>query len=246
MTFGDPFRVAEDGTGVRVASYPGGINRGDDFWGGNILGITHGDAEPAVLVDFAADLPGAAIRVPVMGLAPVPLWDGCAGGVVAVLDPVDRSLRVYGPGGTKDRHIPLPWPARPLSHEERLGYVRGMMRNEARGTNITEAEIERAAADVLARAGDDLPAEAPIGVDLRCSSGRIWIQEFDGSSSHPLGYGRAWRTVSLTDAAPQFQRVIFPEGFTSYRFTDSAAIGVLTDSMELQRVAVVRLAGLSS
>ena len=52
--------------------------------------------------------------------------------------------------------------------------------------------------------------------------------------------------MSLTDAAPQFQRVIFPEGFTSYRFTDSAAIGVLTDSMELQRVAVVRLAGLSS
>ena len=103
VTFGDPFRVAEDGTGVRVASYPGGINRGDDFWGGNILGITHGDAEPAVLVDFAADLPGAAIRVPVMGLAPVPLWDGCAGGVVAVLDPVDRSLRVYGPGGTSCR-----------------------------------------------------------------------------------------------------------------------------------------------
>ena len=246
VTFGDPFRVAEDGTGVRVASYSGGINRGDDFWGGKILGITHGDAEPAVLVDFAADLPGAAIRILVIGLAPVPLWDGCAGGVVAVLDPVDRSLRLYGPGGTKDRHIPLPWPARPLSHEERLGYVLGMMRNEARGTNITEAEIERAAADVLARAGDDLPAEAPIGVDLRCSPRRIWIQEFDGSSSHPLGYGRAWRTVSLTDAAPQFQRVIFPEGFTPYRFTDSAAIGVLTDSMELQRVAVVRLRGVSS
>ncbi|WP_419166825.1 hypothetical protein [Candidatus Palauibacter sp.] len=244
VTFGDPFRVAEDGTGAWVASYPGGLNRGDDFWSGRLLRITHADAEPTVALDFAVDLPGAATRVPVMGLAPVPLWDGCPDGVVAVLDPIDRSLHLHGTGGTKTRSIPLPWPARPLSHEERLGYVREMMRNETRGTNMPEAEIERAAADALARAGDHLPAEAPIGIDLRCSPGRVWIQAFDGSS-HPLGYGRAWSTVSLGDPEPQFQRVIFPDGFTPYRFTDTTAIGVLTDAMDLQRVAVVRLTDLA-
>ena len=49
-------------------------------------------------------------------------------------------------------------------------------------------------------------------------------------------------TVALDDAAPHFQRVVFPDGFTPYRLTDSAATGVVTDSVELQRIAVVRLA----
>lgn len=240
VTFGDPFRVVEDNTGVWTASYPGGIRRGDDFWGGKILRHAHGDVEPAVVVDFAVDLPGAASRVPAMGLGPVPLWDGCADGVVAVLDPVDRSLHLYRPGGTKDRQIALPWTGRVLSHEERLGYVRAMMRNETRGTNVADEEIDRTAADMLARAGDQLAAEAPLGIDLRCSPGRIWIQEFDGSS-HPLGYGRTWIAVARDDAGPRFQGVVFPDGFTPYRLTDSAAIGVVTDSFELQRIAVVRL-----
>ena len=240
-TFGDPFRVAEDDTGVWAASYPGGIRRGDDFWSGKIVRHAPGDVEPTVVVDFAVNLPGATSRVPAMGLAPVPLWDRCADGVVAVLDPVDRSLHLYRPGGTRDRQIALPWTGRPLSHEERLGYVRAMMRNETQGTNVTDDEIERAAADMLEQAGDHLPEATPIGIDLRCSPGRIWIQEFDGSS-HPLGYGRTWMTVALDDAGPQFQRVLFPDGFTPYRLTDSVAVGVVTDSMELQRVAVVRLA----
>ena len=241
VTFGDPFRVVEDNTGVWAASYPGGISRGDDFWSGKILRYAHGDVEPVMVVDFAVDLPGAASRVPAMGLAPVPLWDGCVDGVVAVLDPVDRSLHLYRPGGTKDIQIALPWTARPLSHEERLEYVRAMMRHETQGTNVAAREIERAAADMLARAGDHLAAEAPLGIDLRCSSGRIWIQEFDGSS-HPHGYGRTWMTVARDAATPRFQRVVFPDGFTPYRLTDSMAIGVVTDHVELQHVAVVRLA----
>ena len=240
VTFGDPFRVAEDDTGIWTASYPGGITRSDDFWSGRIVRHAHGDVEPAVAVDFAVDLPGAASRVPAMGLAPVPLWDGCADGVVAVLDPVDSSLHLYGPGGTKVRQIALPWTSRPLSHEERLGYVRAMMRNETRGTNVNDGEIERAAEDVLEQAGGHLPEVAPIGIDLRCSPERIWIQEFDGSS-HPLGYGRTWMTAALKDTAPQFQRIVFPDGFTPYRLTGSVAVGVVRDSMELQRVAIVRL-----
>ena len=245
VTFGDPFRAAEDDTGIWAASYPGGLAEGDHFWRGKILRVTHGDPEPSAVVDFAVDLPGAASRVPAIGLAPVPLWDGCSDGMVAVLDPVHRSLHLYGPDGTKHSQIPLPWTGRPLTHEERLGYVRARARNEMGGSDVSDAEIERAAAELLARAGDQMPEAAPIGVDLRCSPGRIWIQEFDGSS-HPLGYGRAWMTVSRSDGTPWFQRVIFPEGFAPHRLTDELAIGVVTDSVELQRVAVVRLTGADS
>ena len=174
VTFGDPFRVAEDDTGLWVASYnPGGLSRADDFWNGRILRIANGEAEPRVHVDFASDLDGAASRVPAMGLAPVPLWDGCPDGSVAVLDPVDRILHLYPPGGgSEGRRIPLPWNGRPLSHEERLGYVRAMMRAETSGTDVSDAEIERAAEDVLNRAGDQLPVDAPIGIDLRCTTNR--------------------------------------------------------------------------
>ena len=136
VTFGDPFRVVEDSSGVWTASYPDGISRGDDFWEGKIVRYAHGDAEPVVVVDFSVDLPGAASRVPAMGLGPVPLWDGCADGAAAVLDPVDGSLHLYRPSGTKDRQIALPWTGRPLSYEERLGYVRAMMRHETRGANV--------------------------------------------------------------------------------------------------------------
>lgn len=156
-----------------------------------------------------------------------------------------RSLHLYRPDGTKDGQVPLPWTGRPLSHEERLGYVRERARNEMRGSHVSDAEIERAAAEVLARAGDQMPETAPIGIDVRCSPGRIWIQEFDGSS-YPLGYGRAWMTVSRRDGDPRFQRVVFPEGFAPYRLTDSVAVGVVTNAMELQRVAVVVLAGSDS
>ncbi len=245
VTFGDPFRVAEDGTGLWVASYPGGVSLADDFWNGRILRITNGEAEPRALVDFAADLRGAASRVPAMGLTPVPLWDGCPDGSVAVLDPVDRSLHLYAPNESDSRRIPLPWIGQPFSHEERLAYVRAMIRAETGGTDISDAEIEVAAEGALARAADQFPAEAPIGIDLRCSPGQVWIQEFDGSSHH-LGYGGAWRVVSLNDRTPRFRRVIFPDGFIPYRITGSAAIGVVTDSVDLQRVAVAGLASLTA
>ena len=240
VTFGDPFRVVEDDTGVWTAGYPGGISLADDFWGGRIVHRSKGSVEAAVVVDFAVDLPGAASRVPTMGLGPVPLWDVCPDGVAAVLDPVDRSVHLYYPDGTSTRRIALPWTARPLTHEERLGYVRGMMRNETQGTDVSDGEIERAAAEMLAQAGDRLAADAPAGIELRCAPGRVWIQEFDGSSP-PLGYGRTWVTIALDGEVPRFQRVFFPDGFTPYRFTDSVAIGVVTDSVDLQRLAVVRL-----
>ncbi len=247
VTFGNPFRVGEDRGGLFVASYGDGLSRPADFWGGRILRIGDGQAEPRTVVDFAADLPGAANRVPLMGLAPVPLWDLCPDGRIVVLDPVARSLHLHAPDGAEERRIPLAWAARALSREERLGYVRAMISGETRGTDIADEEVNAAAEGMLAQAGDQLATEAPLGVDLRCAPGRVWIQEFDGAS-HALGYGRGWRTVSLDGAnpgaenqAPRFQRILFPEGFVPWRLTDSMAIGVMTDDLNLQRLAVVRL-----
>ncbi len=241
VTFGNPFRLAEEGGEALAASFAGGLSRPDDFWSGKIVRVTRDASEPTVVVDFAADLEGSASRVTgLMGLVPVPLWDRCPGGSVAVLDPVVGHLHLFGPDGSSDEPILLPWKPRPLRPEELLGYVRSMIQLETRGQDISQAEIEGFAAEALAGASDLLPTEAPLGVDLRCAPDRVWIQEFDGHS-HPLGYGRAWQTVPVDDRAEPFQRVIFPDRFAPFRITDSVAIGIVEDSVELQRVAVVRL-----
>lgn len=241
VSFGHPFRLAEKDDEILVVDYSTGPNLPDDFWSGRIVRFTGDASEATVLVDFAADLEGSVTRATgMMGLAPVPLWDRCPGGSVAVLDPVAGHLHLFDPDGASEQPISLPWSPRTLLREELLGYVRARMQSETRDEDVSQAVIERAAEEAVASAGDVLPKETPLGVDLLCSADRVWIQEFDGLA-HPLGYGRAWRSVSVEDQAARFERVRFPDRFAPFQITDSAAIGVVTDSVGLQRVGVVRL-----
>ncbi len=242
VTFGDPFRLAEGDGGTLVVDYGTGPNLPDDMWSGTIVRVAADGSEPAALVDFDVDLEGAESRTTtLMGLAPVPLWDRCPDGRIAVLDPVAAHLRLFGPDGSSDgsprEPIPLTWAPRALLPEELLGYIRSRMQAETREQDVSAAEIERAAAEAVANAGDFLPSETPLAVDLLCSGDRVWVQEFDGLA-HPLGYGRAWWSVFVDG---RVERVVFPERFAPFQITDSMAIGIVTDAMDLQRVAVVRL-----
>ena len=255
VTFGDPFRLAEGDGGTLVVDYGTGPNLPDDMWSGTIVRVAADGSEPAALVDFDVDLEGAESRTTtLMGLAPVPLWDRCPDGGIAVLDPVAAHVRLFGPDGTSDvssdgssrEPIPLPWTPRALLQEELLGYIRARMQAETREQDVSAAEIERAAAEAVANAGDMLPSETPLAVDLLCAGDRVWVQEFDGLA-HPMGYGRAWWSVFVdagadhSGSAGRVDRVIFPDRFAPYQITDSMAIGIVTDAMDLQRVAVVRL-----
>ncbi len=257
VTFGDPFRVAESVGGTLVVDYGTGPNLPDDMWSGTIVRVAADGSGTTALVDFDADLEGAESRTTtLMGLAPVPLWDRCPDGRIAVLDPVAAHVRLFGPDGTSDgspvgssqEPVPLPWTPRALLTEELVGYIRARMQVETREQDVSAAEIEQAAAEAVANAGDMLPSETPLAVDLLCSGDRVWVQEFDGLA-HPMGYGRAWWSVAVDAGADRAagagrtERVIFPERFAPFQITDSTAIGIVTDAMDLQRVAVVRLPG---
>ncbi len=250
VTFGDPFRVAEGDGGTLVVDYGTGPNLPDDMWSGTIVRVAADGSETAALVDFDADLEGAESRTTtLMGLAPVPLWDRCPDGRIAVLDPVAVHLRLFGPDGSSDgssrEPVPLPWTPRALLQEELVGYIRARMQVETREQDVSPAEIEQAAAEAVANAGDMLPSETPLAVDLLCSGDRVWAQEFDGLA-HPMGYGRAWWSVLVEPGADRYgrvERVIFPERFAPFQITDSTATGIVTDAIDLQRVAVVRLPG---
>ena len=240
VTFGDPFRVFRTDDAVVLGHYESGVSGADDLWRGKLVRASgNGQAVEEVVVDFARDLPGAARRPGMPSvLTPVPLWDGCPDGQVAVLDPIERTLYLHVPGQSGPDAIPLPWRPEELQRVEKFRYLRHQMAAELRNQDVPASEIDRLAKSVLVDAEGMFPDEAPIGVDLRCSRDRVWIQEFDGAS-HPLGYGPRWRTVSRHAPGPRFGQVTFPAGFMPYRITDSRAVGVVTDDLSLQRLATV-------
>ena len=209
VTFGDPFRISRDGDALLVVRYENGLTHSDDFWGGQVIRVAGPEQETDVLIDLDLDLPGAANRPSgPLALAPVPLWDRCPDGRIAVLDPLEGSIHLFDASGQNDSQVALPWQRRQLLQSERIGYLKSMMRDETRNEDISEAEIQQVVEEALSRS-DVFATGAPLGVDLRCSQGTVWIQEFDGTS-HPLGYGQSWWTATLDEAVPRFQRVVFP------------------------------------
>ena len=105
---------------------------------------------------------------------------------------------------------------------------------------MSTADVDRFATEALTSANGLFPSDQPLGVDLKCAQGRVWIQEFDGAAN-PFGYGAVWRTVDVESPEPTFARVEFPDDFSPLRFSQSGAIGVFKDSLGLQRVAEVEL-----
>lgn len=240
VTFGDPFRAVRVAGGLVTARYESGVNHGTDLWNGRLVRIPDNGSDPQVLIDFATGLPGAAMRPAGSLLVPVPLWDGCPDGRIAVLDPVARTLLMLDADGAVRDTFALPWDLAQLDRSARVAYMTARVRSEAEGGSVSEAEIVSYATEAARSAAEMFPAEEPLGVDLKCAPNAVWIQEFD-ASSHPLGHGPLWRTVNFDGETPSFSRVVFPPDFNPYRITETHAIGVLLDPVGLQRVATVSL-----
>lgn len=252
-TFGNPFRARRERSGAVVLAHYDDIRviHPDQLWLGRLVRIGRGPgAELETIVDFARDLPGAAMRPGERGqplfLGPVPLWDICPDRRTAVFDPVSGTLYLLqsspevAPWPNRDS-IALAWEPEPLPTQQRFDYIRHQMRTEARGEDIADSELDALAAQAARDAEDLFPAQAPLAVDILCGAGRVWLQEFDGPS-HPLGYGPAWRTISLdAGATPRFARIAFPAGFSPYRISKSQALGTIKDSTGLARLALVEL-----
>ena len=240
VTFGDPFRAVRVAGGLVTARYESGVNHGTDLWNGRLVRIPDDGDDPQILIDFATELPGAAVRPAGSLLAPVPLWDGCPDGRIAVLDPVARTLLMLDPDGSVREALALPWDLAPLDGDTRIAYMTARVRSEVEDAGVSEAEIVSHATEAARSAAEMFPVEEPLGVDLKCATGTVWIREFD-ATSHPLGFGPLWRTVSFGGETPTLSRIVFPSGFDPYRITESLAIGVLLDPVGLQRVATVSL-----
>lgn len=239
VTFGDPLRVATYGEGTVRAEYREAVTWAPDLWTGGLARFNY-DGGVEHVVDFM-ELRGAPRDDQSAGrfLAPVPLWDVCPDDRIALLDPIARHVYLVGASWETRDSLAVPWEVRPLTRDDRMGYLRGQMEAELQGQQVgpeIRLMLERAEAE----SRDQFAPSTPLGVDLRCAAGRVWIQEFDGESS-PLGHGRFWWTVSLTGQEPGYTRVTLPGGFRPYRISDSRMLGVVTDTLGLQRVASIEL-----
>lgn len=241
VTFGDPLRVAATAEGGTVrAEFASAVMWGNDLWTAKLVRSAAGD-KVQHLVDFR-DLRGAShedLRTRSF-LVPVPLWDACPDGSVVVLDPLARFLYRVESGWEQRDSLFVPWDVRPLSRSDRLSYLSGQMKAELQGRQLESGEMEAMLARAEQGSRDQFPASAPLAVDIKCSEGRVWMQEYDGAA-HPLGLGRRWRTISLTGYTAAYSEVILPAAFRLFRVSESRLLGVVTDDLDLQRIASIPL-----
>jgi hypothetical protein len=209
---------------------------GSDLWTARLVRYEAGGRVQR-LVDFG-DLRGAShedLRTRSF-LVPVPLWDACPDGSVVVFDPMARFLYRVESGWEERDSLFVPWDARPLSRSDRLNYLSGQMKAELQGRRVESGKMEAMLARAEQGSRDQFPAAAPLAVDIKCSEGRVWMQEYDGAA-HPLGFGRRWRTISLAGHTSAYSEVTLPAPFRLFRASESRLLGVVTDDLDLQRVA---------
>lgn len=242
VTFGDPLRVAATaGSGTVRGEFAGAVMWGSDLWTGALV-RTGADGNVERVVDFG-DLRGAShedVRTRSV-LVPVPLWDACPDGRVVVLDPMARFLYLVESSWEERDSLAVPWDVRPLDRADRINYLKGQMKAELQGRSVESGEMEAMLARAEEGSRDQFPPSAPLAVDIKCSEGRVWMQQYDGAT-HPLGFSRTWRTVALAGGGTSaYSEVVLPPAFQLFRVSDSHLLGAVTDDMDLQRVATIPL-----
>jgi hypothetical protein len=218
VSYGDPFRVRNDGRGYFATFFPGRVDRTGDLAAG-VLHRSDRLLDPGPELASFSDHMGGGVST-LQEWAAVPFWDACDG-VVALWSPQSASVVWLQAGGEARARVPVSLPATPLSLEDRARYLEWMARLEL-GPDFERAGIDFTA---LARAHQDRFVELrPLATDLRCEGRDVaWIRLFD-TSADPLGRGQAWLRVSADGA---YERFHFPPEFTPATFDGQGIYGVL-------------------
>jgi hypothetical protein len=237
VSYGRPFRARRIRGSVVTAVYPQGLNADVDFRYGRIVRVT--DAGIDVLVEFQGLLGGeeATGRPHPRNLVGIPLWDVCPDGSIHLLDPYQRSLLRLTPNGSIRDTLDLPLGTETLESQHIRRYLRLMVVHELGSGAAGEPDVEREIERLADAHRDDFGEHVPPAADLLCDfAARTWIERFDNSAD-PLGYGRDWLVVE----GDTFRRVRFPERFRPIHIGERQAIGILTDSLDVQRVATTEI-----
>ncbi len=171
--------------GLRHGTEMVAVTWGSDLWTATLVRTT-ADGNVERLVDFG-DLQGAfheQVRTRSV-LVPVPLWDACPDGSVVVLDPMARFLYRIDSTWEERDSLFVPWDVPPLTRADRINYLKGQMKAELQRQSVEASEMEAMLARAEEGGRDQFPAAAPLAVDLKCSEGQVWMQEYDGAAHPP-------------------------------------------------------------
>jgi hypothetical protein len=171
-------------------------------------------------------------------MVPLPLWTTCPGGGLVFLDPFRPALVWMDSAGRETGSTPLPRPAQPIGEDDRRRYLAHVIGLELQGQGLSPSFVQSRVDNALRMQSRRFGQTVPPAVNLLCDAqGDAWLQSFS-TEDHPLGYGREWTILGRRGAS---RRVRFPAGFQPHALTRGAAIGVLRDSVDVQRIARVPL-----
>lgn len=232
VTYGAPFRSRVMAGSVITTVYPKGLLTDVDYRSGQIVRVQ--DDQLQVLLQFEDVLDaGVSGDEAARHLVGIPLWDACPDGSLRVFDPdYGRLFHLDSSGRVRDT-LDLAVSTEPLRTEHIRRYLRGMVVQELGSGAVGDPDVEREVETLVRSHRREFGTKLPGGVDLRCDvSGRTWIAEFD-NSVHSLGFGANWLVVDGNTS----QRVRFPEGFRPFEIGPRRAIGIFTDSLDVQWLA---------
>jgi hypothetical protein len=239
VTFGRPNSMRALRRGYVLQMHTAPMTQTSDQWRSILVHVDSSGGITDTIADFRSIDDGSHTQS--IALGPIPLWTVCGDSTVVVLDPTANRLRWIDPTGKALREQPVDSARRELSDDDLRPYLRRVLAAEARGHNhaLAPADEDALVSRALSQQREHFATVAPNAVDMLCDDeGRIWLQSFS-TADHPLGYGRAWRVHDLSSSG---SLVTFPQGFAPRHLAAGKAVGVLTDSLDVQRVAAVRYA----
>jgi hypothetical protein len=239
LSYGEATKLRRLGSGYVLQNEPGGLMHPIDFVTTHLVRLDPSGAVSDTIIDFRTRF---ADQVRSVGSAstfvPVPLWTTCPDGRLVVLDPFQPGLLSFAPGTRNATTEPVDLPPVPITDDDVRRHLDHALRLELGGVEPAPGELDRAVERAFRSQRRDFGKTAPPAVDLLCdSNSEVWLEQF-GTDTDPIGYGRDWTRIT---PGGNSTLVRFPAGFRPRAIAGERAIGILTDSLDVQSIAVARI-----
>ena len=239
LSYGEATKLRRLGEGYVLQNEPGGLMHPIDFVTTQLVRLHPRGAVSDTIIDFRTRFAGQVRSVgSASTFVPVPLWTTCPDGRLVVLDPFQPGLLSFAPGTRNAKAERVDLPPVPITDDDVLRHLDHALRLELGGVEPAPGELERAVQRVFRSQRHDFAKTAPPAVDMLCDSNSgVWLERF-GTDTDPIGYGRDWTRIATEGNSTS---VRFPAGFRPRAIVGERAIGILTDSLDVQSIAVARI-----
>ena len=193
------------------------------------------------LADVRGDAPPVEVNTRPLELVDLPMAAACRDDGILLYDPRQSAILRFDRNGTPTGRDSLALPVRPLADEDIRAWLNGTLDMFAREASIGSpqgAEREEFITRYLREERDWFGETTPAATGLLCDTeGRAWLAEFS-TVDDPTGRGRRWRVL---DGSDHVTTIELPARFRPFLITRDVVLGVLTDDLDVQRVARVVL-----